>query len=86
MKRLGLALLFAFGGYFVAVFAGYWFVSGFSPNHYDRSVEAIMESIFVAGPLGFLVGGIVGFVRGRAARSRFVERRDVVRVHLASGK
>lgn len=71
MRRLGLTLLFALVGYFVAAFVGYWLAEWLSPNQYDRSVEAIAEAIFVAGPFGFVVGGIAGFVRGGSrARSK----------------
>jgi hypothetical protein len=63
MKRIGIALLYAIGGYIVAVFLSYFLVAQFSSNMHDRSVEAAMTSAFVGGLIGAVVAFIVGFVR-----------------------
>jgi uncharacterized membrane protein len=68
MKRLGVAVLFALVAYLAAAVAGYFLVGLFSANVHDRSVEAAMTSAFVFGPLGAVVGFVVGFIRaGRNA-------------------
>lgn len=66
MRRFGIALLWAVGGYVVAALLGYVLTDQLSSNVHDRSVEAAMTSIFVWGPLGAVVAFIVGFVRGGA--------------------
>ena len=68
MKRFGIALLFAIVGYLVAAVASYFLIGLLSSNVHDRSVEAAMTSAFVLGPLGAVVGFVVGFIRaGRSA-------------------
>lgn len=68
MKRFGIGLLCALGGYLVAAFAGYWLIEWFSSNAHDRSVEAAMTSIFVCGPLGAVFSFVIGFIwSGRRA-------------------
>ncbi len=67
MKRFGIALLSAVGGYLVAAFVGYVLIGWFSSNVHDRSVEAAMTSVFVFGPLGAVVGFVAGFVLGGRA-------------------
>ena len=47
MKRFGIALLCAIGGYVVAAFLGYFLTDQLSSNVHDRSVEAAMTSAFV---------------------------------------
>jgi Na+/proline symporter len=70
MKRFGIGLLFAIGGYFVGAFAGYWLIEWFSSNVHDRSLEAAMSSIFAWGPFGAALAFVVGFIwSGRRARS-----------------
>ena len=70
MKRIGIALLYAIGGYVVAAFLSYFLVDQLSSNRHDRSVEAAMTSAFVWGPIGAVVAFIVGFVRsGGGSRS-----------------
>jgi len=64
MKRFGLSLLYAIGGYFVTAVAGYFLIGQFSSNNHDRAVEAAMTSVFVFGPLGAVAAFIVGFIRG----------------------
>ena len=64
MKRFGISVLFAVGGYAIAAFAGYFLVEWLSSNVHDRSVEAAMTSVFVFGPLGAIIGFIAGFVVG----------------------
>ena len=64
IRRLGIALLYAIGGYFVGAFAGYFLIEWFSSNVHDRSLEAAMSSIFVWGPVGAVVAFIVGFIWG----------------------
>jgi len=69
IKRLGIGLLCAIGGYFVGAFGGYFLIEWFSSNVHDRSVEAAMSSIFVWGPFGAVVAFAVGLIwSGRSAR------------------
>ena len=64
MKRLGTALLYAIVADVVAALAGYLLVQQLSSNVHDRAVEAAMTGAFVVGPLGAIVGFVVGLVRG----------------------
>jgi hypothetical protein len=70
MKRLGIGLLGAIGGYPIAAFAGYFLIDWFSSNAHDRSVEAAMTSAFVLGPLGAVIGFVVGFILSGRTRTR----------------
>ena len=64
MKRIGVGVLGAVGGYIVGALIGYLLIEALSSNVHDRSVEAAMTSAFVLGPLGAVVGFVVGFRRG----------------------
>jgi hypothetical protein len=64
MKRIGVGILCAIGGYLIAAAGGYFLIDQFSSNVHDRSVEAAMTAAFVLGPLGALVSFIAGFIRG----------------------
>ena len=77
MKRFGIGVLFALGGYAIAAFAGYFLVEWLSSNVHDRSVEAAMTSVFVLGPLGAIVGFMAGFVvGGRVLGAASVKNRE----------
>jgi hypothetical protein len=68
MQRIGLALVYAIGGYVLAAGIGYFVIQQFSSNVHDRDLEAAMTSAFVAGPIGAVVAFVIGFVRnGRGA-------------------
>ena len=69
MKRLGIGLLCAVGGYIAGALASYFLIAWFSSNVHDRSVEAAMSSIFVWGPVGAVLAAVIGFVWG-GRRSR----------------
>ena len=62
MKNFGIALLVGIAGYFVMAFLSYFLIGKFSSNGHDRSVEASMTSIFVFGPIGFIISFIVGYI------------------------
>lgn len=64
MKRFGLGLLFAIGGYVAAAIAGYFLIGLISSNAHDRDLEAAMTGAFVLGPLGAAAGFIAGLMRG----------------------
>ncbi len=64
MKRLAIGVLCAVAGYLIAAFVGYFLIDWLSPNTHDRSVEAGMTSAFVVGPLGAMVGFVLGVLRG----------------------
>ncbi|MDI1252320.1 hypothetical protein [Thermomonas sp.] len=61
MKRLIVTLISALAGFAVVAFCGYWTISLLSSNVHDSSVEAAMTSIFAIGPVGAIIGGILGF-------------------------
>lgn len=63
MKRVAIVLACMAVGYIVAAIVGYALVSGLSANTHDRSIEAAMTAVFVAGPAGALLAGIAGIMR-----------------------
>lgn len=62
MKYFGIALLAGIVGFVVFAALSYFLIGKFSSNGHDRSVEASMTSIFVFGPIGFILSSIAGFV------------------------
>ena len=70
MRRFFIALLGMLIGYPLFAFGGYWVVDLFSPNNFDRSVEAAMTAAFAFGPLGAIVGIIIGALLGKPKPSR----------------
>ncbi len=63
MPRFVHVLLFAIAGFVAGAATGYFLISTLSSNSHDRSVEAAMTSIFVCGPIGALIGGVLAFLR-----------------------
>jgi hypothetical protein len=64
MRRFGIGLLCALAGYVIAAFAGYFLIMQLSPNVHNRSVEAAMTSVFFLGPVGAVIGLVIGIVLG----------------------
>jgi len=64
MRRFFTGLLSAVAGYPLGAFVGYFLIQWFSSNTHDRSVEAAMTGAFVVGPLGAVIGFVVGLVLG----------------------
>ena len=64
MRRFGLGLAGAVGGYLLGALVGYLLIGTFSGNTHDRSVEAAMTGAFVVGPFGAVIGFVVGVVFG----------------------
>lgn len=58
----GLAGLVA--GYLLGAGAGAALVQLFSANTHDKSLELAMTSLLVAGPLGAVLGLVMGLVKG----------------------
>jgi accessory gene regulator protein AgrB len=65
MKYFGIALLAGIIGFVLAASLSYFLIGKFSSNGHDRSVEASMTSIFVFGPIGFVLAFIAGYVWGK---------------------
>ena len=63
MKRFGIALAFALLGYVALALLGYGLILKLTTNAHDPELEAAMTAAFVAGPLGAVIGFIVGFMR-----------------------
>ena len=64
-RRLAIALVWAVAGYLVGAFGGGYAISVLSSNSHDRSVEAAMSGAFVTGPIGAVMGALVGALRTR---------------------
>ena len=62
MKYIGIGLLTGIVGYAIIAFLSYYLIGKFSSNGHDRGVEASMTSIFVYGPIGFIVSFIGGYI------------------------
>ncbi len=50
-------------GFVATAVAGYFLITWLSTNTHDRALEAAMSSVFVFGPLGAVVAGVIAFVR-----------------------
>lgn len=70
LKVVALSFVALAIGYLVGLVGGLWLVTTFSSNTHDGSVEAVMTSAFVVGPITAvlaLVGTLV-FLRRRSPR------------------
>lgn len=65
MKYIGIGLLTGIAGYIIFACLSYFLIGKLSSNGHDRSVEASMTSLFVYGPLGFVLSCIAGYVWAR---------------------
>lgn len=65
MRRFGFCLAGLIAGYIIGAGLGAAAIQLFSANTHDKSVELAMTSAFVAGPIGALIGAVVGWMRGR---------------------
>lgn len=68
MKVFLIALVSSVLGYMVMAFVGYFLVMMFSSNKHDREMEAAIIAAFVAGPIGLILGIIVGYFVARNRR------------------
>jgi hypothetical protein len=73
-RRIPLAILGLVLGWPAFAVVGYFAISIFSPNHFDRSLEASMTAAFVFGPVGAIVGLFTGFVWGGRGASPWTNR------------
>ena len=67
MKYIGIGFLAGILGYVISAFLSYILIARFSSNGHDRSVEASMTSIFVFGPIGFVLSFILGYLWAKNA-------------------
>jgi accessory gene regulator protein AgrB len=65
MKYFGIALVAGIIGFVLAASLSYFLIGKFSSNGHDRGVEASMTSIFVFGPIGFVLAFIAGYIWGK---------------------
>ncbi|AKD54216.1 hypothetical protein [Spirosoma radiotolerans] len=66
MKHFGVGLLGAILGYMIVAGIGYFLILYLSSNNHDRKMEASMTSIFFLGPVGFVIGFVVGYFWSRS--------------------
>ena len=62
MKYFGIGLLTGIAGYVIVAFLSYFLIGKFSSNGHDRSVETSMTSIFIYGPIGFIITFTAGYI------------------------
>jgi hypothetical protein len=65
MRKVVLCLAGLVAGYLIGAGLGAVAIEFFSGNTHDRSVEMAMTAAFVTGPIGAVVGLVVGWMRGR---------------------
>lgn len=69
MRKFATALGLTIAGYAIGAFFGAVVTSLLSTNTHDKSVEAAMTAVFVAGPVGALLS-LVGFLLASLFRRR----------------
>jgi ABC-type antimicrobial peptide transport system permease subunit len=67
MNKFVSALVGLVLGYGVGAFIGAVLISLISGNTHDKNMEVVMTAAFVTGPLGAIIGLIVGLFRTRRA-------------------
>lgn len=65
MSRLARAALGLIAGYAGGVVIGALLVGALSGNAHDKSLETVMTAAFVTGPIGAVLGCIVGMLTRR---------------------
>ena len=70
LRRVGIGLLWALGGYLAGAVAGGLLVQALSSNRFDRRMETAMTGAFVTGPLAAVVAFVLGAVRAGRGRPR----------------
>lgn len=65
MRGFVFALIGLVAGYLVGALAGYGLIGMLSSNIHDKPLEMAMTAAFVTGPLGAVVGLVVGWFSGR---------------------
>lgn len=68
MSRLARALIGSLLVYVAGAATGAVLISLLSTNTHDKSLEMAMTSAFVTGPIGAVVGLVIGLMWRRAAR------------------
>lgn len=68
MSRWGRPFTFAMAAYVVGAVIGYLLVTLVSGNQHDRAIEATMTAAFVAGPLGAVIGFVLGLLPPRGPK------------------
>ena len=66
MRRVGIGLLCGIGGFILGALLTGVLVTQLSSNTHDVSVEAAMTAVFAGGPVGAIIGFVVGFISSRA--------------------
>lgn len=64
MRRFGIGLLCALGGYLLGALVGYFLIATFSANTHDRSVEAATTAAFAVGPFAAVIAFVLGVAFG----------------------
>ncbi|HUC50353.1 MAG TPA: hypothetical protein VMA30_13280 [Xanthobacteraceae bacterium] len=70
MRRTVMAVLGLLIGYPLFAVAGSWIIRLFSGSGFDRSMETNMIAVFAIGPLGAVIGFVVGMILGGKRRLR----------------
>ncbi|MEQ1911326.1 MAG: hypothetical protein ABMA15_21085 [Vicinamibacterales bacterium] len=65
MRRVGIGLLCAVGGFILGALLTGLLIAQVSSNTHDLGVETAMTAIFAGGPLGAVVGFLGGFIWAR---------------------
>lgn len=68
MNRWGRAFTFAMAAYVVGAVIGYFLVMISSGNQHDVGIEATMTAAFVVGPLGAVIGFVLGLLSPRGPK------------------
>lgn len=68
MNRLLAIMLGVLVGFVVLALCGYLATQWLSSNSHDRDIEAAMTAMFVAGPIGAILGAVVGAGLSRRKR------------------
>ena len=91
MRRLGFGILFAAGGYVVGAVLTYFLIGQLSSNTHDRSIEAAMTALSIAGgvlaaiSVLFWLPYVVSFPALLLARPILNPGKEDARGHLAFG-
>lgn len=65
MRKFLLCLAGMFAGYLMGAGLGAAAIQLFSSNTHDKSMELAMTTAFVTGPIGAVIGALVGWMRAR---------------------